>query len=350
MARKSKGTHLKQRGENGYFYIHWCEGSRDKKRSTGTRDREEAEQILAGFIQERAKQEASGDVMTVGRILVDYYEEHVLKHCAAPGRQELCIRNLSPLHDIKITQLDAEYINDYCEERSVKDSTLRRELNTLTAAINHSVRNRRLNRADAPHIALPPDSPSKDRWLSNQEEEALLAATMYETSRAADGRFNLVQATQPTRCYIFCMLALHTASRKRALEELRWCQIDMEHRLIDLNPPGRAQTAKRRPVVPISDELFEMLEQINPDNDMAFVLGHSGNIRKTFTTAVERAGLEDVTPHTLRHTWATQAARAGVPLWEIAGVLGDDEATVRKNYLHHCPGHLRGAVNFRRKA
>jgi integrase len=52
-----------------------------------------------------------------------------------------------------------------------------------------------------------------------------------------------------------------------------------------------------------------------------------------------------VTPHTFRHTWATWAAQRGVPLFEIAGMLGDTMKTVEKNYAHHHPDHLRGAVN-----
>ena len=51
--------------------------------------------------------------------------------------------------------------------------------------------------------------------------------------------------------------------------------------------------------------------------------------------------------HALRHTAATHMARAGVDLWQLAGILGDTMQTVQKNYLHHCPEHLRAAVNFR---
>src|SRR5260221_7389331 len=65
--------------------------------------------------------------------------------------------------------------------------------------------------------------------------------------------------------------------------------------------------------------------------------------------APERAAvMRKATPRTLRHTWATLAAQAGVPLWEIAGGLGDTLATVMKNYAHHAPDHLRKAINFRR--
>jgi hypothetical protein len=41
------------------------------------------------------------------------------------------------------------------------------------------------------------------------------------------------------------------------------------------------------------------------------------------------------------------AARAGVDLFRVAGVLGDTIATVERAYAHHCPDHLRAAVNFR---
>ncbi|MNE82137.1 site-specific tyrosine recombinase XerC [compost metagenome] len=52
-----------------------------------------------------------------------------------------------------------------------------------------------------------------------------------------------------------------------------------------------------------------------------------------------------MTPHTLRHTAATLMARKGVSLWEVAGVLGNSVAVVEKTYAHHCPDHLRTAVN-----
>jgi hypothetical protein len=37
-------------------------------------------------------------------------------------------------------------------------------------------------------------------------------------------------------------------------------------------------------------------------------------------------------------------ALSGVPLWEIAGVLGDTVGTVTRVYAHHAPEHLRRGV------
>jgi integrase len=57
-----------------------------------------------------------------------------------------------------------------------------------------------------------------------------------------------------------------------------------------------------------------------------------------------RAGLKDVTPHTLRHTAATWKAQSRVPLWEAAGFLGMSRETLEKVYGHHDPDHLRAAA------
>ncbi len=69
------------------------------------------------------------------------------------------------------------------------------------------------------------------------------------------------------------------------------------------------------------------------------------SIKHGFRDAAARAGLTDVTPHTLRHTAATWMAQKGVPLWEVAGMLGhSDAAMVAETYGHHSPDHLRKAA------
>jgi integrase len=141
------------------------------------------------------------------------------------------------------------------------------------------------------------------------------------------------------------MIALHTGARKGAIEQLLWSQVDLDRGRIQFNPPGRVQTKKRRAVVPISDKLFKILSMV--DEREGYVIGgKGGTVRTAFETAVKRASLKEVTPHTLRHTWATWAAQAGTSMWEIAGVLGDTIATVEKRYAHHHPDYLRAAVNF----
>jgi integrase len=70
-----------------------------------------------------------------------------------------------------------------------------------------------------------------------------------------------------------------------------------------------------------------------------------GNIKKGFEAACARAGLEGVSPHTLRHTAATWIARDGAAdLSDAANYLAMSEKTLREVYRHHHPDFLREAA------
>jgi integrase len=69
-----------------------------------------------------------------------------------------------------------------------------------------------------------------------------------------------------------------------------------------------------------------------------------GNIKKGFAAACRRAGLQNVSPHTLRHTAATWLMQAGIPHWQAAGFLAMSEKTLRDVYGHHHPDYLRDAA------
>lgn len=70
------------------------------------------------------------------------------------------------------------------------------------------------------------------------------------------------------------------------------------------------------------------------------------SIKNAFRRAVKDAGLgKEVTPHVLRHTAASWMAEAGVPMSEIAAVLGHSDSRVtEKVYARYSPTYLQRAV------
>ena len=154
----------------------------------------------------------------------------------------------------------------------------------------------------------------------------------------------------PVTRRLFCLLALHTAARPSAALALTWPRVDLDRRLITLNPAGRIQTAKRRPVVPINDTLDAALREAAEIRTIDHVIEWGGqpvtSIKTGFRAARQRAGLgPEVTPYVLRHTSATWMALAGVPMRDIAAMLGhDDEATTSRIYAKHSPDYLRDAA------
>lgn len=375
MPRQNTGPYIEP-NEYGVFEIRWSERGRSRRRSTRTKDPQLASKILANFIlleDRHAAAVAAGDgPMMVGDCIGDpdvpgqnYWHEHVVPKVHAKERARLNRAKLiAHFGHLAVRDITPDDVQDYIDRRSTKpqsmwteqarklgplgrpsvNHTISTELATLNAAINHMVKKKRLPKAEQPFIALPGTSRPRDTWLTEAEADRLLAA-------AAEPQIRQRDKNKLPRVYLFVALLLNTASRKGALLEMRWSQIDMERRRIYLNPEGRAQTKKRRATVPISDELLPILERARKEAVNEFVLGMDGGcIRTAFDNAVKRAGLptsgrRKVTPHVLRHTWGTWAAQGGMSMFDIAGVLGDSVETVTKTYAHHHPDFLRDAVN-----
>lgn len=349
-AMEAKGTRLVKR-ENGIFYIVWTGNSRGK--TTKTKDLRVAELALADCILRRQRgEDGVQNGLTVHKALRDYLVEHVRSKVASVGIAEFSARYLCAhfSHRIRVADLTQEDIDAYARKRyagrivlkaenpkPASTGTVRRELGVLVAALSHAVRRKRISREDVPRFELPPDSLPRVRWLTLEEEQQLVAACTVERN----GRL--------TRIYRFLILALETAGRKEALETLRWFQVDFQLGRIDLNPVGRSQTNKRRPVVRMSERLRAVLERAYREKTSSYVLDHPGNGREAFDRIVITSKLENVTPHTLRHTWATRAARAGVSMRQIADWLGDNIATVERNYYHHSPDYLQEATDWRER-
>lgn len=61
---------------------------------------------------------------------------------------------------------------------------------------------------------------------------------------------------------VFMAFMLGTSARTSAILELLLCQIDLKAGLIELNPNGRLQTKKYRPVVKLPTQLREYVEEM----------------------------------------------------------------------------------------
>jgi len=239
---------------------------------------------------------------------------------------------MEKLGHVSIASINRQIIRKYTEERQAlgrSDATVRTELIFLSAALNHVRKEGWIDKA--PHIDKPPPPPPRQH-VANQKE----------IRRFLD-RIDL------PHLMLFSLLALHTLSRKMAVLELKWDQVDFQTGLIDFNPKGRTRTIKRRVPVPINKTLRTVLQKAWEGRDTEYVVELNGkpllDIKKSFATAARRAGIEWLTPHVLRHTGATLMAMEGVAMTQISGIMGDDVATVTKHYLKYHPDYLREATN-----
>jgi integrase len=144
--------------------------------------------------------------------------------------------------------------------------------------------------------------------------------------------------------HIFCMISLNTMARPDAVFDLSPSQVELEGGFIELNPKGRVQTKKYRPIVPITKTI---LPYVQSREVVRYVNWHGNavsSINKSFRTAVELAGLpREITPYSLRHTMATELGRRNVPDMQIDTMLGHAIKGTKRKYIHFKPDYLMKA-------
>jgi integrase len=267
---------------------------------------------------------------TVGRIVCAYIDDRERDEIATTTRQRAAWKAMqSYWSEVNPTLIDREMAQGYVEKRKVSPATARYELGMLAVALRWAKQRRLIT--DAPEIWRPPVPERKRRHLTRAEFMRFLGEVKAPHAR------------------LYVLLGLYTMARPTALLELTWDRVNLDRGEIDLNPAGRRQTAKRRPIVAINDEAIEELRAAQSARQTDFVIERGGapvgSIKKAFQAASERSGVK-VTPYTLRHTGAVWAAESGVRMEELAQFMGhDDSRTTEKHYARFSPGHLRRVSN-----
>lgn len=360
MPRKNKGPYLEQ-NEFGVWEIRWTLKGRSKRASTGTGDLAEAQPILAEFLSGARK--LQGVAYPIAKIVAAYEASHLddeESDVAAPERAKYAFKNIiEHFGALNAPDVDHAHCKDYAKKRRagkigrpVSDTTINYEITMLSAAVNYCVENAalidatgakaKLPKASTPSLWRPQKALRRDSWVKPEEYYEIMRSVPVRTKGTKGSR------KQFTRVFLYLMIDFNTAARKGAIEALRWdTQVDFANRLIDFNPPGRRQTAKKRPIVPMNRKLYAVLWKAYQERDPKdpHVLPGGGAIRHAFDTAMENAGFGWVTPHVIRHTWITWAYRRGKTKYEVADVTGDDPETLEKHYRHHRPGWLQEAVS-----
>jgi integrase len=328
------------------YYIHWHDGKQQRKCSTRTGIRRQADQIFARWLLEQNDKQLgfSGSARyphetAIADALARFAEEHGpdIRDAARVGYA--IQRLLAWWGDRRVDAIKPVTCSAYRDARlkdGVKLATVTKELSVLRSALKWAKKNGRLV-GDIPEVETPPKQAGKDRWLTRDEVARLLRAARNEPK----SRLHLP---------LFILLGIQTGARSEAILTLKWFpQVDLERGVIDFNPPGRTRNKKGRAIVPIHPRLYWFLAKAHARATSPYVLSYHGEPIKRivhgFRNACKRAGLDDVTPHTLRHTAGTWMAKAGKDLHMIGGMLGHSDPRTTMLYAHHHPDHLRGALD-----
>lgn len=108
------------------------------------------------------------------------------------------------------------------------------------------------------------------------------------------------------------------------------------------------KSAAGQRVVPLGDRTARVLVDHLPARGLVFPgLDYTNWRRRVFVPAVENAGLAlpHPTPHDLRHTYGSWLADKGVPVHDIASLLGHSTLRATERYLHSSDGRFDRALS-----
>ena len=150
--------------------------------------------------------------------------------------------------------------------------------------------------------------------------------------------------------------AMNSGMRKGEILSLRWENVDLKHGFILLD---RTKNGERREI-PINRTLCGKLwktyskgAKTRPRRlDVPWVfydprhLKPYQDIKRSFYTALKKAGIRDFVFHDLRHTFASHLVMAGVDLTTVKELLGHKTLTMTLRYAHLAPSHKVKAVDL----
>lgn len=191
-------------------------------------------------------------------------------------------------------------------------------------------------------VAPPKVQNARIRYLTRDEARMLLAA---------------LKKRSPT-WHDLAALSLWTGARLGELLSLHVRSVDLDggaaqvdgktgRRMIHLNAPARALLAERMRGKAPDDLLFPPVTSRN-------TVGHHCVTHNVFNKICLEIGLNSpdtprenkVVFHSLRHTFASHLAIAGVPLYVISQLLGHHSLIMTQRYAHLCPDSKKSAVDI----
>jgi len=257
-----------------------------------------------------------------------------------PGIADMrCIRNLRQAFvGCRLSDLTPNHIAEYKQLRrkKIKDATIRRELAAFSSAINYA---RREWGWEIPNVIVgrkPSQGRGRVRWLTRDEARQLLqAARESEAPHLVD----------------FIELALHTGMRKQELLGLERSRIDLKHGVIHLNPEDqKSREYSTIPLNPVARQViirrYTRLAETHPDTPWLFPGRKTRitDVKNSFSSACQRAGITDFRIHDLRHTFASWLVQDGVPLVKVKALLRHASITTTEKYAHLAPQDTQEAV------
>ena len=261
-------------------------------------------------------------------------KEHQVMHLKR-WRDELGAYTLADVTPDLVTEIKDKLLSEITPKGTKRaPSTVARYLSSLSPVFTVAVNEWQwLEESPMRKIKKPKEARGRVRFLDDDERQRFLTACQESSNK---------------QLYLCVILALSTGMRQGELMGLKWPDVNLKDGFIILHETKNGE--RRR--VPLAGHALRLLQEHAKVRRLDSNLLFPGNVhkdkpidlRKPFTTAINKVEITDFKWHDLRHCTASYLAMNGASLAEIAEVLGHKTLQMVKRYAHLSDGHVSSVV------
>lgn len=234
-----------------------------------------------------------------------------------------------------IDNLDIRSFMASLHHKGLKKTSISRKLATVRAFFKYLHREGYVKKNPAKLVSSPKIPKNLPGFLDIDETFSLMDAPSGETFK-------------PTRDRAILELLYSSGLRVSELTSLNISDIDMKESLIRVKGKGRKER-----ILPIGSKALEAIKNYLPERisiknkSAALILNNRGgrltqrSVRRILIDYSRMINLKShLSPHTLRHTFATHLLHEGADLRSIQELLGHSSLSTTQKYTHVDIGHL----------
>jgi len=319
--------------KNDNWYIDYYVNGRRKREKIG-RNRKQALTAL----YKRHTQIAENKFLDVRKykqikftVMADIYLENYSKPNKRSWRRDITsIKTLSSFFNTRylndITPLDIEQYK-IGRSKQVANATVNRELACVKHIFTKAIEWGKVENNPAAKVKLFRERNIRVRYLEEEEIEKLCRAC-------------------PDYLKPIVITALNTGMRREEILSLKWKELNFRQRIIYVLDSKNGEARE----VPMNNIVCHTLLRVRKHPQGSWVFSKSDgtrfhDIKRSFTSAKEAAGINNFRFHDLRHTFASHLVMAGIDLKTVQELLGHKSITMTLRYAHLSADHKKAAMD-----
>ncbi len=267
-----------------------------------------------------------------------YYKEYSPRKAATTRtRDKSLFKHLNDhFGDSRLSEITPRLISAYKEvrrEEGAAPKTINHELGLMSHAFNMAMKEWEWVKTN-PVLCVSRERVDNiiERWLEIDEEDLLLDAS-------------------PQWLKEIIIFAINTGMRQGEILNLKWSNVSLPRGTVSIYE----QKNRGRDTLPLNARVLAILKarfDVRPKNQIFVFYSETGttldasNLRRAFNIAIDKAGIEKLRFHDLRHTFATRLIQNGIDVYMVQKLGRWRSIQMVERYAHHQTESLRNSVEL----